>query len=155
MESAIEKNNSRINTRRDETRRDELEINRLFNSIYGIDEIGEISIDLMSPDSVRDIKQLVSFSVGCMFGRFTLEKPGISFAGGEFVHNASLFLADFDNIIPINDNEYFGDDIVTRFVEFTRVAFGDENLEENLFSPFICLYEDDLRFIHHYFAEQK
>ena len=67
-----------------------------------------------------------------MFGRYTLSSDGISYAGGSWEIQYGKFNPDLDNIIPINDSEYFGDDIVSRFVEFIRIVFGDDNLEENL-----------------------
>ena len=75
---------------------------------------------------------MISFAIGCMFGRYSLDYPGLQFAGGDFKPLEQRFMPDPDNIIPINDNEYFSDDIVSRFVEFIRIAFGDEHLEENL-----------------------
>lgn len=92
----------------------------------------EPSIDLIEYDVISDVKNLISYSVGCMFGRYSLDQPGLVYAGGTFEPIDSRFRPDLDNIIPINDNEYFGDDIVTRFVEFIEVAFGEETLEENL-----------------------
>ena len=79
------------------------------------------------------VKSFISYSVGCMFGRYSLDNDGLIFAGGSFDLNIySRFSPDDDNIIPILDTEYFEDDIVGRFVEFLKVCFGEENLEENL-----------------------
>ena len=79
------------------------------------------------------IKQFISYAVGCMFGRYSLDEEGLVFAGGEFDKNKySKFIPDEDNCIPITDNEYFSDDIVTRFVEFVKTVYGEETLEENL-----------------------
>ena len=79
------------------------------------------------------IKQFISYAVGCMFGRYSLDKEGLAFAGGEFDKNKySKFIPDEDNCIPITDSEYFSDDIVTRFVEFVKTVYGEETLEENL-----------------------
>ena len=79
------------------------------------------------------IKQFISYAVGCMFGRYSLDEEGLAFAGGEFDKNKySKFISDEDNCIPITDSEYFSDDIVTRFVEFVKTVYGEETLEENL-----------------------
>ena len=79
------------------------------------------------------IKQFISYAVGCMFGRYSLDEEGLAFAGGEFDKNKySKFIPDEDNCIPITDSEYFSDDIVTRFIEFVKTVYGEETLEENL-----------------------
>ena len=79
------------------------------------------------------IKQFISYAIGCMFGRYSLDEEGLVFAGGEFDKNKySKFIPDEDNCIPITDSEYFSDDIVTRFVEFVKIVYGEETLEENL-----------------------
>lgn len=79
------------------------------------------------------IKQFISYAVGCMFGRYSLDEEGLVFAGGEFDKNKySKLIPDEDNCIPITDSEYFSDDIVTRFVEFVKTVYGEETLEENL-----------------------
>ena len=79
------------------------------------------------------IKQFISYAVGCMFGRYSLDEEGLIFAGGKFDKNKySKFIPDEDNCIPITDSEYFSDDIVTRFVEFVKTVYGEETLEENL-----------------------
>lgn len=113
-------------------------LNNIFINIYGLQdeltpEIDEKEVTVRKADLNRDIKSLISFAVGCMFGRYNLWHSGLAYAGGEW--NSSIydrFPADKDNIIPICDDEYFEDDIVGRFVEFIRVAFGDKRLEENL-----------------------
>ena len=79
------------------------------------------------------IKQFISYAVGCMLGRYSLDEEGLAFAGGEFDKNKYIkFIPDEDNCIPITDSEYFSDDIVTRFVEFVKTVYGEETLEENL-----------------------
>ena len=84
-------------------------------------------------DSKQKIIEFISYAVGCMFGRYSLDEEGLQFAGGEFnINNYSKFIPDDDNIIPVLDTEYFNDDIVGRFVEFVKVCFGEETLEENL-----------------------
>ena len=85
------------------------------------------------PDNVREIKALISYAVGCMFGRYSLEKEGLIFAGeGWNMDHYGRFKPDADNIIPVSDDEYFSDDIVAKFVRFISDAFGQLSLEENL-----------------------
>ena len=79
------------------------------------------------------VKELISYAVGCMFGRFSLEEDGLIYAGGKWSDvKYEKYVPDEDAIIPICDDEYFEDDIVGRFVEFIRAAFGENKLEENL-----------------------
>ena len=85
------------------------------------------------------IKELISYAVGCMFGRYSLDKPGLILANqGDHVKDYlgqvpnPSFMPDDDNIIPILDDEYFTDDIVSRFKDFLKVTFGRENLSANL-----------------------
>ena len=113
-------------------------LNRIFIDIYGLQDelspdVQEKDVTVRKADLSRDIKSLISFAVGCMFGRYNLWYAGLAYAGGEW--NASVydrFPADKDNIIPICDDEYFEDDIVERFVEFLRIAYGGKKIEENL-----------------------
>ena len=132
LEECIRKRSDVIIERRTQMLNSELIINKGFNEIYGLNIDEETSVDLRNIDNTREIKDLISFAIGCMFGRYSLDYPGLQFAGGDFKPLEQRFMPDPDNIIPINDNEYFSDDIVSRFVEFIRIAFGDEHLEENL-----------------------
>src|SRR5690606_33979893 len=119
-------------------KKNEEEINRIFIEIYSLQE--ELTPDIVDEDVTirkahleRDIKSFISYAIGCSFGRYSLDEEGLIYAGGEF--NASryqTFTADEDNILPILAGAYFEDDIVTRFVDFVRVTFSDETLEENL-----------------------
>lgn len=116
----------------------EEELNRIFADIYGLQdelrpEVEDKDITVRKADLQRDIKSLVSYSVGCMFGRYSLDEEGLVYAGGEFDKTKyKTFPADADAIIPITDEAYFEDDIVGRFEEFIRVVYGEETLEENL-----------------------
>lgn len=79
------------------------------------------------------IKSLISYAVGCMFGRYSLDIDGLAYAGGEWDNTKyTTYQADKDNIIPICDDEYFDDDIVGRFIKFIEVVYGKNTLEENL-----------------------
>lgn len=134
----------------------EEELNRIFIDIYGLQD--ELNPDVEDkdvtvhriydskedvPESMKGssyvltkqdvVKSLISYAVGCMFGRYSLDKEGLVYAGGEWDDsNYVAFPADKDAIIPICDDEYFNDDIVARFVEFIKVVYGEATLEENL-----------------------
>ena len=113
-------------------------LNRLFIDIYGLN--GELSPDVVEKDvSVRkadlgrDIRSFISYAVGCMFGRYSLNVDGIAYAGGEWDDEKYIsFKADKDNVLPICDDEYFEDDIVGKFVKFVEVVYGKDSLEANL-----------------------
>lgn len=79
------------------------------------------------------IKSLLSYAVGCMFGRYSLDVEGLAYAGGEWDDSKyQTFIPDADNVIPITDEDYFEDDLVGRFISWLKVVYGEENLEENL-----------------------
>ena len=119
-------------------KKNEEALNKLFIEIYGLQdemypEVKDKDITVRKADLNRDIKSLISFAVGCMFGRYNLWHAGLAYAGGEFdLSQYDRFPADKDNIIPICDDEYFEDDIVARFIDFIRIAYGEKTLEENL-----------------------
>ena len=146
----------RANGQFDQLKANEEELNRIFIDIYGLQD--ELTPDVEEkdvtvhriydskedvPESMKGssyvltkqdiIKSLISYAVGCMFGRYSLDKEGLVYAGGEWDdNNYRTFPADKDAIIPICDDEYFNDDIVARFVEFIKVVYGEATLEENL-----------------------
>jgi len=111
-------------------------LNEIFSIIYSINfdiEIKDKYVSIKKVNDESDIKSFISYAVGCMFGRYSLDQEGIQYTGGNFnIHNYSKFIPDDDNIIPVLDSEYFEDDIVGRFIEFVKICFGEENLEENL-----------------------
>lgn len=119
-------------------RANEEELNRNFIDIYGLQdeltpEIEENDVTVRKADLVRDVKSFISYAVGCMFGRYSLDTEGLAYAGGEWDNNKyKTFIPDADDIIPICDEDYFEDDIVSRFIEFVRCVYGDDTLEENL-----------------------
>lgn len=103
---------------------------------YGGDKSEEELEALLLADTMRD---LVSYAVGCMFGRYALEKPGLVLANqGETMDDylqqipAPSFPADDDNVIPMLDGDWFTDDIAERFRSFLRITFGEAHYEENL-----------------------
>ena len=116
---------------------DEIEINELFFSVYGVNEMLDeyVSRDTIAAvlDKQQCVKEFISYAVGCMFGRYSLDVEGLAYAGGTWdAGKYKSFEADKDNIIPICDDEYFEDDIVGRFVKFVEVVYGKDTLEENL-----------------------
>ena len=116
----------------------EEELNRIFIDIYGLQdeltpEVEDKDITVRKADLQREIKSLISYAVGCMFGRYSLDVEGLAYAGGEWDDSKyKKFIPDKDDIIPICDDEYFEDDIVGRFIEFIKAAYGEDTLEENL-----------------------
>lgn len=116
----------------------EEELNRIFIDIYGLQdeltpEVEDKDVTVRKADLQRDIKSFVSYAVGCMFGRYSLDVEGLAYAGGEWVTSKyQTFKVDSNNIIPICDDEYFEDDIVCRFIEFVKTVYGADTLDENL-----------------------
>lgn len=116
----------------------EEELNKIFIDIYGLNDeltsmVDDKDITIRKEDKVRDIKSFISYAVGCMFGRYSLDEDGLIYAGGEFdINKYKTFKVDLDNIIPITDETYFGDDIVERFKTFIKTVYGDNTFNENM-----------------------
>ena len=114
----------------------EIKLNKIFSELYNLNinqniENKHVSIKLVEYEST--IKKFLSYSVGCMLGRYSLDNEGLQFAGGDFnINNYHKFIPDDDNIIPVLDTAYFDDDIVGYFTKFVETCFGSETLEENL-----------------------
>lgn len=134
----------------------EEELNRIFIDIYGLND--ELTPDVADkditvhrvydskddvPKSMKgsnyvrtlhdEIVSLVSYAVGCMFGRYSLDVDGLAYAGGEWDESKyKTFIPDADNCIPITDEEYFEDDIVGLFCAWLKKVYGEDTLEENL-----------------------
>ena len=160
-----EAHKAEVNERFEQLRANEEELNRIFARIYNME--GEVPIEVEDkyvsvarifdtaeeiPESYKgnryvrtrrdEIVSLVSYAVGCMFGRYSLDVDGLVLADQGATVDDYLakmpdpehvtFMPDSDNVLPITDDEYFGDDVVAKFVEFVRVAYGDETLEQNL-----------------------
>lgn len=154
-----------VNARFEQLRANEEELNRIFAEIYNM--VGEVPIEVEDkyvsvakifdteeeiPESYKgnkyvrtkrdEITSLISYTVGCMFGRYSLDVDGLVLADqGDTLENylakmpdpnSVTFMPDDDNVIPITDEEYFGDDIVGRFVAFVEAVYGVETLEQNL-----------------------
>ena len=160
------------NERFDQLKANEEELNRIFIDIYGLQdeltpEVEDKDVTVRKADLQRDIKSLISYAVGCMFGRYSLDEEGLVLAGqafeahffeasapvcgtgfagapgasvpiGEFYYKTDegvkkcTYNPDKDNIIPICDEEYFSDDIVSRFCEWVKIVYGEKSLETNL-----------------------
>lgn len=137
-------------------KKNEEELNRIFIDIYGLND--ELTPDVADkditvhrvydskddvPESMKgsnyvrtlhdEIVSLVSYAVGCMFGRYSLDEDGLAYAGGEWDESKyKTFIPDADNCIPITDEEYFEDDIVGLFCAWLKKVYGEDTLEENL-----------------------
>lgn len=160
------------NERFNQLKANEEELNRSFIDIYDLQdeltpEVEDKDITVRKADLQRDIKSLISYAVGCMFGRYSLDEEGLVLAGqsfeshffeasapvcetgfagapgasvpiGEFYYKTDdgvkkcTYNPDKDNIIPICDEEYFSDDIVSRFCEWVKIVYGEKSLETNL-----------------------
>lgn len=144
----------------------EEELNRIFIDIYGLQdeltpEVEDKDVTVRKADLQRDIKSLLSYAVGCMFGRYSTYKEGLLFAGEPYSLQAfvdklndrpgtisadelerayrnegvvvdEMFFPDADNVIPITDEEYLDDDIVSRLCDWLKVVYGADTLEANL-----------------------
>lgn len=171
------------NDRRAKLKANEEELNRIFIEIYGLQdeltpEVEDKDITVRPAELQRDMRSFVSYAVGCMFGRYSLDREGLVFAGGDFdrvywKHKGQApldengevpfgggyagvsiapynyprfwndtqdcentpylrFAPDADNCLPITEEHFFEDDIVTQFVDFVKAVFGEESLENNL-----------------------
>jgi hypothetical protein len=116
----------------------EEELNRIFIDIYGLQdeltpEVEDKDVTVRRADLGREIRSLISYAVGCILGRYSLDTEGLAYAGGDWdASRYKSYIPDNDNILPICDDEYFDDDIVGQFVDFIRVVYGTETLEGNL-----------------------
>ena len=116
----------------------EEELNRIFIEIYGLQdeltpEVEERDVTVRRAELQREIKSLISYAIGCIFGRYSLDVEGLCYAGGEWdASKYKTIIPDADNILPICDDEYFDEDLLGKIVKFVEVAYGKETLEENL-----------------------
>lgn len=116
----------------------EEELNRLFIEIYGLHDemtpdVDDKDITVALADETRDIKSLMSYAVGCMLGRYSLDEKGLVFAGGEFDSSKYKTLeVDEDAILPVLSDTWFEDDIVEEFKRFLKKAFGELYFNENM-----------------------
>lgn len=154
-----------VNARFEQLRTNEEELNRIFAKIYNME--GEVPIEVEDkyvsvarifdtadeiPESYKgnkyvrtkrdEITSLISYAVGCVFGRYSLDVDGLVLADQGATVDDYLakmpnsdhvtFMPDSDNVLPITDDEYFDDDIVRYFIDFVRTMYGEETLEQNL-----------------------
>lgn len=116
----------------------EEKLNRIFIEIYDLQneltpEIGDKDVTVRLADKTREVKSLLSYAVGCMFGRYSLDCDGLAYAGGKWdASKYSSFIPDADNVIPITDEEYLEDDIISRLCQWLKVVYGEDTLEQNL-----------------------
>lgn len=126
------------NARFAQLKANEEELNRIFIDIYGLQdeltpEVEDKDVTVRKADLQRDIKSLLFYAVGCMFGRYSLDVEGLAYAGGTWDDSKYVtFKPDEDNVIPITDEDYFEDDIIGRLIAWLKVVYGAETLEENL-----------------------
>lgn len=119
-------------------KRNEEEMNRIFIRNYGLQnelsaKVEDKNVSIQLADKGQAVKSFLSYAVGCMFGRYSLDEPGLAYAGGEWDNGKyCTFIPDKDNCIPITDEEYFEDDIVCLFVTWMKNVYGAESLEANL-----------------------
>lgn len=126
------------NYRYERLKENEEELNRIFIKIYKLEqditpEVADKDVTVRKAHLEKDIKSLLSYTVGCMFGRYSLDYEGIAYAGGEWNDDKYIsFIPDKDNCIPITDEEYFKDDIVGLLCAWLKKVYGEKTLEENL-----------------------
>ncbi|MDE8256652.1 BREX-1 system adenine-specific DNA-methyltransferase PglX [Erysipelothrix rhusiopathiae] len=156
IKSAYESYKSQVNERFTKLKENEEELNRIFIEIYGLED--ELSPDVADKDitvakifdkkedidetikgnryiMTREdvVKNFLSYFVGCLMGRYSLDEEGLAYAGGDFdLAKYSSFKADVDGVLPLTDAHYFEEDIVETFIQFLKVTFGEEHLNENL-----------------------
>lgn len=116
----------------------EEKLNQLFINLYGLEDtidykVRDEYVSVRLADKKRDIRSLISYAVGCILGRYSLDRDGIAFAGGQWNQEAyKSFPVDKDGIIPVCDDEYFDDDVTNLFVTFVKIVYGEDTLEKNL-----------------------
>ncbi len=129
---------NQCNDRFNQLKSNEEELNRIFIEIYGLQDeltpdVEDKDVTVRKSDLQRDIKSLLSYAVGCMFGRYSIDCDGLAYAGGEWDNSKySSFIPQHDNIIPITDEEYIENDIVTLLCKWLKSVFGEETLDKNI-----------------------
>jgi type II restriction/modification system DNA methylase subunit YeeA len=119
-------------------KQNEEKLNEIYNSIYGLsdelsNDVEERDVTIYKADLLTDVKALISYYLGCMMGRYSLDQEGLVYAGGKFVSSKyKSFPVSKDAIIPILQDDLFENDVVTKFVEFVKISFGEEHLQENI-----------------------
>ncbi|QEM98436.1 BREX-1 system adenine-specific DNA-methyltransferase PglX [Lacticaseibacillus paracasei] len=140
VEAAFKQWQKEADDRFDQLKANEEELNRIFIDLYGLqDELSpeeeDKDVSVRRADLPRDIKAFISYFVGCVFGRYSIDTPGLAYAGGDWdASKYKTFIPNEDDVILLTDDDYFGDnrDVMNRFKEFLTTTFGSENLNENL-----------------------
>ena len=156
IKKAYEEYKNYVNLNFEKLKENEERLNEIFISIYGLEneitpEVSDRDITITKIfDNKKDIdeeikgnkyvktredivKDFISYGVGCIFGRYSLDEKGLVFAGGDFdISRYESFIPVEKNVAIITDREYLKEDIVSKFIDFVKVAFGEEYLEENL-----------------------
>ncbi|MBM6440350.1 BREX-1 system adenine-specific DNA-methyltransferase PglX [Lacticaseibacillus rhamnosus] len=140
IEAAFNQWKEEADKRFNQLKANEEELNRIFIDLYGLqDELSpeeeDKDVSVRRADLSRDIKAFMSYFVGCVFGRYSIDTPGLAYAGGDWDDsNYKTFLPNEDDVIVLTDDDYFGDnrDVVNRFKEFLSTTFGTEHLDENV-----------------------
>jgi len=158
-------------SRFDQLKSNEEELNKIFIDLYGLNdeltpEVEDKDVSVRLADEERDIKSFLSYFIGVVFGRYSLDVDGLAFAGGDWDSDKyRSFVPNKDNILMLNDEKYFDDsrDIINRLKEFLKVTFGEESLNTNL--KYISLIvgkkadnpEDSIRryFVEDFFKDHK
>ena len=144
IERQLERWSRECQSRFDELKANEEELNRIFARIYHMEgevpiEVPEDKVSVRRADLARDVRSLVSYGVGCIFGRYSLDRPGLVLADqGSTVADYLAkvpdprLVPDADNILPITDATWFEDDIVDSFYRFLVAAYGEDSLGDNV-----------------------
>lgn len=140
VEAAFNQWKQEAQDRFDQLKKNEEELNKIFIDLYGLqDELSpeesDKEVSVRKAKLGRDIRAFMSYFIGVTFGRYSLDTPGLAFAGGDWgASKYTSYQPNTDDVIVLTDSDYFGDDrdIMHRFREFLTVTFGEEHLEENL-----------------------
>ncbi|ADK19266.1 hypothetical protein LCAZH_2056 [Lacticaseibacillus paracasei] len=140
VEAAFQQWQKEADDRFNQLKANEEELNRIFIDLYGLqDELSpeeeDKDVSVRRANLPRDIKAFISYFIGCVFGRYSIDTPGLAYAGGDWdASKYKTFIPNKDDLILLTDDDYFGDDrdVMTRFKEFLTTTFGSENLNENL-----------------------
>ena len=138
IEDSFNKWNDVAEERFYQLKENEEELNRIFIDIYGLQdeltpEVAEKDVTVNKAKLDRDVKSFLSYLVGVMFGRYSLDKKGLAYAGGEWDESQyTSYKPDDTNIIPLTEDQYFEDDILNKIEELVSLIYGKETLEENL-----------------------
>lgn len=116
----------------------EEELNRIFIDIYGLQdeltpEVEDKDVTVRKADLQREIRSLISYAVGCLFGRYSLDVKGLAYAGGEWdAAKYKTIIPVKDNVLPICDDDYLATDLTGLIVDFVAKVYGEDTLDENL-----------------------